>query len=214
MDIWQILTITMAIATAVSLIVACISYYKPRKRQKLLYQTTTIQYFEEDDYTLPSDAIMTFQGQKVARLTKAMLILWNGGIDALRGEDIVQHDPIRISLSATGKILDYSIIGGTNDGNRVVVQIPSHSQNELIVTYDYLNPNDGAVIQVLHDAKQRDPTVVGTAKGLSEGPRGLGAVVHYHLDIPRRKRRWRFLLRFMLVMGLLCVLLGDFKRCR
>ena len=89
--------------------------------------------------------------------------------------------------------------------------MPSHSQSELIVTYDYLNPNDGVIIQVLHDAKQREPTVVGTAKGLSEGPRGLGTVVHYDLDIPRRRRRRRFLLRFMLVVGLLCVLLGGLQ---
>ena len=208
MDIWHILTIIMAVATAGSLILACFAYFRPRKRQKLLYQTSGIQYFEKDDYSLPSDAVMTFRGQEVARLAKTLIILWNGGTDVLRGEDIVQNDPIRISLPEGSTILSYSTIGETNIGNRVSTDIRVNYENELVVAYEYFNPNDGLIIQVLHDAKQRDPIVSGSAKGLSEGPRGLGSIVLNDFENPRRRRRRRILRRLMLLIGLLMVSWG------
>ena len=211
MDIWGILTVIMAVVTAISLILAYFAYFKPRKRQKLLYQSAAIQYFEENDYTLPSDVVMTFEGQKVARLAKAVLILWNGGTDVLRGEDIVQHDPIRIRLPTTGRILSSTIVGATNETNRVLAEVLSQTQNEVLVTYDYLNPNDGVVIQVLHDAKQRHPIVVGEAKGLSERPRGLGTVNLYDLEVPRKRRRRRILMRVMFSAGLVFLVLGILR---
>lgn len=206
MDVWQVLTLSMAVVTVGSLIFAAFGYYKPRRRQRLFYQTAAIRYFEEDDYTLPSDVVMTFRGRKVSRLTKATLVLWNGGTEVLRGEDIVAHDPIRMCLETPDSILSYSIIGGTTEGNRVRAKIRQDAQNKLYLVYDYLNAEDGVVIQVLHDSRQPHPLVVGAAKGLSGGPRGLGTVELLDGETSPRKRRRRLSYRLMLVVGFLGLL--------
>ena len=211
MDVWKILTLSMAAVTAISLILAAFAYYKPRKRQRLFCQTAAIRYFEEDDYTLPSDVVMTFRGQEVSRLTKATLVLWNGGAEVLRGEDIVAHDPIRMCLTTPGSILSYSIVGGTTEGNRVRATIGQNAQNELYLAYDYLNAEDGVVIQVLHDSKRLHPLVTGAAKGLSGGPQRLGTVELFDGEIPPRKRRRRWLFRFMLVLGLTLFLVATYQ---
>ncbi|MXX90691.1 MAG: hypothetical protein F4213_14845 [Boseongicola sp. SB0677_bin_26] len=205
MDIWQLLTF---VATGICLYLAWIAYYRPRKRQRLQYQTAAIQYFDEDDYALPSDAAMTFRGESVARLAKARLIVWNGGTDALRGDDIVKHDPLRIRLASPGKILSHSIVGTPNEGNLVSADERPGSQGEILLTYDYLNPGDGAVIQVLHDSKQRAPVLAGAAKGLSDGPQALGTVTLH--DIKASKKR-RNALRTMFALGLVVLLLGVIR---
>lgn len=208
MDIWQLLTL---VATAICLYLAWIAYYRPRKRQKLQYQTAAIQYFDEDDYALPSDAAMTFRGENVACLAKAKLIFWNGGTDVLRGDDIVKHDPLTIKLPTAGKILSLSIVGAPNEGNLVRVALPPNSQGEILLTYDYLNPGDGAVIQVLHNSKQRHPVLVGAAKGLSGGPRGLGTVTFQDSKMPKRLLPRRTMYQAMFSVGLASVLLGILR---
>ena len=209
MDIWKILTIVMAFVTVASLILALFTRYRPRKRQKLLYQTSGIQYFEEGDYALPSDVTMTFRGKKVMRLAKTTFILWNGGTDVLRGEDIIAHDAIRICLPSNGTILNHSIVAETNKANLVVTKPKLDASNELTITYEYLNPNDGVVIQVLHDTDQREPVLIGTAKGLSEGVEGLGTVILRDAEMPLRRRRRLLLIRFLFVAGLITALLGS-----
>ena len=210
MDIWRILTLSMAVVTVFSLILAAFAYYKPRRRQRLYYQTAAIRYFEKDDYTLPSEVVMTFRGREVSRLTKATLVLWNGGAEVLRGEDIVAHDPIRMSVETPGSILNYSIVGGTTAGNRVRATIGQDAQNELYLEYDYLNSEDGVVIQVLHDSRQIHPLVDGAAKGLSGGPRGLGTVELFDGEISPKQRRRRWMFRITLVLGLLIFLPSTF----
>ena len=79
MGIAEILALIGVFIAVIGGIFAILAYFKPRKRQKLLYQTSGIQYFEEQEFALPSDFIMTFQGENVERLAKTMLILWNGG---------------------------------------------------------------------------------------------------------------------------------------
>ena len=206
--------VAMGVVTIISLVIALFSYYMPRKRQKLQYQTASVQYFEEEDYTLPSEVEMSFRGERVTRLAKAMLIVWSGGTDVLRGEDIVQQDPLTIKLQGTGKILSYSIVGVTSQGNRVLVNMRTDSQSEILFTYDYLNPGDGAVIQVMHDSKQRDLCLVGASKGLSGGPQNLGAVMHRDFEVPRIQRilrLQRMLLLLMFGIALAILLWGVFR---
>ena len=206
--------VAMPVVTIISLVIALLSYYMPRKRQKLQYQTASVQYFEEEDYTLPSEVEMSFRGERVTRLAKAILIVWSGGTDVLRGEDIVKQVPLTIKLEGTGKILSYSIVGVTSQGNHVLANMRTDSQSEILLTYDYLNPDDGAVIQVIHDSNQRDLFLVGASKGLSGGPQNLGAVMHGDLEVPwiqRILRLQRMILLFMIGIALAVLLYGVFR---
>lgn len=175
-----------------------LAYIRPRKRQKLLYQTSGIQYFEEQEFALPSDFVMTFQGENVERLAKTTLILWNGGTDVLRGEDIIVDNPIRIRLPEERRILRNRLIGESGQSNRMRIEEILGKTNELAISYDYLNIDDGAVIEVMHDAKEHDPTIIGAAKGLSGGPKGLGNVTFHDIEKPERKRTRRALMIVMI----------------
>ncbi len=160
----------------VALAFALWAYFHPRKRLKLEYQTGSTRYFEKESVPLPPEAVMTFQGEEVERLARTTVVVWNAGTEVLRGEDIVPDDPLRARFDQGSKILVHAISDTTNEANQVAVKAREEKPNELELTYDYLNPRDGLVLHVIHDGQQLRPTLVGTVKGLSGGPRSRGGV--------------------------------------
>ena len=165
-----------AVATLVGIVgvaIALLAYFKPPKRRKLAYQSASVRYFEEDDYALPHEAVMTFKGEKVARLSKTTVVLWNAGSEVLHGNDIVRADPIRLSLGEAGRILSYAVVGTSTPTNWIEVQ--ARGTRELTLSYDYLDPKDGFVLDVMHDSKRRQLPIIGAAKGVVLGSRHRGA---------------------------------------
>ena len=73
---------------------------------------------------------------------------------------------------------------------------------------------DGAVIQAMHDSKQRDLILVGASKGLSGGPQNLGAAMHGDFEVPwiqRILRLQRMILFLMFGIALTILLWGVFR---
>ena len=130
------------------------------------------------------------------------------GTDVLRGEDVIVEDPIRIHLPEKSRILRNTLIGVSNQSNHVHIKEQSWMSNELIIKYDYLNIDDGAVIEVMHDGKQYDPIIIGAAKGLSGGPKGLGGITFHDIEKPEGKR-YRLTLMIMMIIGVLFVTMSG-----
>ncbi|MCY4058154.1 MAG: hypothetical protein OXG44_09145 [Gammaproteobacteria bacterium] len=153
---------------------AALMYWHPPKRTRLAYQTAIGRYFEQSDYALPSEAAMTFQGRKVERLSKATIVVWNRGTEVLRGADIVAADPIRLSI-VDGRILSHRVIKATDAANDFQLEPVADAGQELVIHYDYLNPGDGAVVELMHDGT--GTSVVGKARGLKGEPENCGRIV-------------------------------------
>jgi hypothetical protein len=49
--------------------------------------------------------------------------------------------------------------------------------NRIVLSFDYLNPGDGAVFELLHTDKKPYPVVVGTIRGVPNGVRDWGRIV-------------------------------------
>ena len=189
--------------------IALFAYFKPRKRLKFAYQTTSTRYFAQEDYALPSEVVMTFKGDNVERLSKSTTIFWNAGTDVLRGEDIVQSDPIRIGLEPSARILSHTVCGSTKDTNQVQVYSVEDAPHMLVLSYDYLDPKDGFVLEIMHDSKHRKPWVTGNAIGLSDGPKRLGVVSLAETFSPRiMHRAFRLSTYLFSAAGGLALLLG------
>ena len=172
-DDWVFNAVTTIIGV-VGVTVALIAYFRPRKRLRLSYQTISTPYFAEDDYALPSELVMTFNGERVERLSKTTLIFWNSGTEVLKGEDIVRSEPLRICLDADDRILSHQVAGVSKKTNQVQVDRTEGAFNELSLRYDYLDPRDGLVLEIMHNSKRRRPVIRGAVKGLANGPDSQG----------------------------------------
>lgn len=121
------------------------------------------------DSRLTEDVEVLFKGQRVDRLTKTQIMLWNSGNQIVRGEDIVAADPLRFQFSEDAVVLDSKIIRYTREAIKVSTTNDSQRPNCAFLTFDYLDPQDGAIIEILHTARERSPQILGTIRGVPKG---------------------------------------------
>ncbi|RXJ87097.1 hypothetical protein [Arcobacter sp. CECT 8985] len=150
-------------------IVGIFSYRISKSIAKPSYQKSSFRLIGRDEDNLPKDVKVTYKGNEVDRLTKTTLTIWNNGTETLDGSDVVESDPLFISFKANDKILSYKILKKTKDANAFVLNNCDNATNKLRFKFEYLDPNDGVVIELLHDSEERYPEFSGTIKGLPSG---------------------------------------------
>ncbi|MGM8890086.1 hypothetical protein ACS8FA_04430 [Psychrobacter sp. 1Y1] len=103
-------------------------------------------------------------------------MIWNNGTEVLSGEDIVESDLLRFSFPEGSNILSFNVIKNTRDINDFSLSKDEDRNNELVINFSYLDPKDGATIEILHDSENLYPKIIGTIKGLPKGVEDLGSV--------------------------------------
>jgi hypothetical protein len=157
------------------------------------------------------DVEILYRGKHVDRLTRSDIIFWNSGKQTLYGSDIVADDAVRCELSPDALALEVRIIKCTRDANKFTARIDDNSQNRVILSFDYLDPQDGAVIELLHTDSVRDPCVKGTIRGVPKGMSDRGRLTFESpidrttLRIPRTRKFARSAMIGILVAGVISI---------
>ncbi|WP_141441353.1 hypothetical protein [Vreelandella titanicae] len=193
--------------------VGIFSYRISKSIAKPSYQKSSLRLIGREENNLPQEVVVTYKGMVVDRLTKTTLILWNNGTEVLDGKDVVQTDPLVIAFLEGDSILSYKILKQANSANKILVEKDSEKPNQLGIVFDYLNPNDGWILEILHDSESRYPEVIGSIKGLPKGFLDLGRVyknrkVKYKWPLGLVLNRPRLILGVALVIGLTIALFG------
>lgn len=159
----------------VGLVVALVTYLWTRKRTSLSYVHLGEHLLGSASDALPPEIVVQYDGISIPRLTKSLLILWNSGENTVNGADIAAKDPLRFEVGDDGHILSISVLK-TNRSVNDFSLIPYQNQrlNEAKFHFDFLDTNDGVVVEVLHTSTDRRPRIKGTLKGLPRGFRNLG----------------------------------------
>jgi len=144
----------------------------------------------------------------VDRLTKTYIIFWNSGKALLRGADIVQEDPLRCEFSEGSRVLAARIIKNSRVANKFALDNQAEFPHKLMIAFDYLDPGDGAVIEVLHTDTKRYPEIVGTVKGVPKGCMNWGRLRPLGASLPFPFNRSRRVLFAVLAFGLLTCVAG------
>jgi hypothetical protein len=107
-----------------------------------------------------------FKGDKVNNLSVSNVWIGNAGRATIRQDDIASSDPVTIKPARSGvKILDSELVFRSNPANCVTTEALADG-NEVGVSFEYLDRNDGAVLQVIHTGTSSDAiAVTGTVKG-------------------------------------------------
>lgn len=115
----------------------------------------------------PDRIEVRYRGEPVPRVTASTVWIWNSGNTTVRGSDIVQSDPPGFQFP--GKILSLSVRKVTRDviGIR---PISSPEPDTAHVMFEFLDPGDGAVLEILHDGESESPKYFGTVIGLPKDP--------------------------------------------
>ncbi|WP_347170101.1 hypothetical protein AAHI06_02535 [Pseudomonas salmasensis] len=157
------------------IVFAALTYLWTRRRTSLAYVHLGEHLLGSASDALPSEIVVQYNGISIPRLTKSLLIFWNNGENTVNGEDIIVKDPLRFHVGADGRILSVLILKASRAVNDFSVRPPPEGDiHEMDFTFNFLDANDGVVVEILHTSTDRKPSIKGTLKGLPQGFRNLG----------------------------------------
>jgi|SRR5215216_929179 len=184
----------------IGLIATYFFYRKSLIKHEMAFQRKAIAIIGRNSI-LPSEVEIFFKGKKVPLVTKSIIALWNNGNSTIMGEQIAHQDPLRILPPQETEILDAQIQKITRTVTGISISV-EENPNQVILTFDYLDPSDGALITVLHTG-EKDVQILGTLRGLPRGLLDLGSI-----DFQKRTRISRLMEKVSLISPLIMVALA------
>ena len=115
-----------------------------------------------------NDFKVIVKSQEYKDLYQTNVTLINNGEQALAGSDVskIGHDPIRIVIPQGAGVTHFTI-----DKNETSPAVSAHLEeldNAIIITFDFLNPDNQITATILHQNNVKGFKVVGTAVNVNE----------------------------------------------
>jgi hypothetical protein len=121
----------------------------------------------------PSDHRISvlYRDKPVPRVTQSLVWIWREGRGTIRAGDIVPADPITLYVPNGDHVLDADVLAQSKDTNGVSVKVGTDDVDGRIgINFEYLDPRQGALIEVLHTAESpTEISVSGTIIGVPKG---------------------------------------------
>jgi hypothetical protein len=113
---------------------------------------------------LPRTVETTFGGNPVRQLSVSRIAFWNAGSDPIRDMDLQQLDPLRIEHNEHAEILAHMIAAQSLPANA----FSTHNDAKATVkcSLSYLDPNQYAVVDVVHTGATEGLLMRGTLSGV------------------------------------------------
>ena len=134
-------------------------------RPILKYDTQTVNFISSNN---DNDYKITVKGTEYDNLYLTKVSLYNRGQLALSGDDVSKtgHDPIRIVIPKDANVRHFSI--DKNDTTEAITAKIIPDNNNLILQFDYLNPDYQITANLLHEAPNPDFKITGSALNVNE----------------------------------------------
>lgn len=141
---------------------------KNRSKRTLLYRIP-------EEKTHENFAQHTSDRNKDGHLCGLKIALWNGGNDTIRRTDIPRSDPLRFVIQGDSRFLSARIINESRPANELAVQLHPNRPYELDVVFEYLDPNDGGIVELVYEGEEPVAlNMAGSIMGIGGPTRDFG----------------------------------------
>ena len=140
--------------------------FKGWKRKRPIYVIRSNNIFSGLEHTIP-DVEVKFPGygSPLKALTVTKVALWNAGTETINRQDVVKDNPLSLRAKSGVVILSVSVLERTMVFNKLECGL-NRERTEATITFDFLDHNDGALIQIFHSGTGNDDIELeGTIKG-------------------------------------------------
>jgi hypothetical protein len=135
-------------------------FYRIQKRRRELCWSIASTILIKSYSSLFESLEIEYGEQKIENMTVSKIVFWNNGNETIDHADIAIHPHIWPRLEDT-KILDTRVITSSTIGNDFHAEIIEKDIQLIALSFDYLDPQQGAVIQVIHTGVSLAPLLVG-----------------------------------------------------
>lgn len=157
------LTVLGLVLTIVGLILTI------RARPRLSYKTHDETLISKPDQTPLGELDILFNGSPVQHVMTTMVALWNSGATTIRGGDVVETDPLLVTLGGGAKILGATTVRTTRKVNKFRIHVDKNNTSRAFITFDYLDRRDGATFMIVHTSPRGQARVQGSVRGVPRG---------------------------------------------
>ncbi len=152
------------ILAVVGIVMACVFYRRGQVSREPSWDTKAVNLIRHTTSAL-NGLKLSYRGRKVANVTVCRVIFWNNGRKTIDRDDIPPLDPLRIEADPDVEILHVSILAANSPANAFKV-LPVNDHHTALLDFDYLDKENGAVIQLIHDGVDSSKvSIAGTVKG-------------------------------------------------
>ena len=174
-------------------------YRRSRISGIIAFQSRNVSMIAGGNPVFPDGVEVQYRGTPVPRLTSSTVWMWNAGKKTVSGSDIVEHDPVGLRFG--GEILNVRIRKVTRKALRIKADISEEGGEErktVCCDFEFLDPGDGGVFEVLHTGPPKAPACMGTIKGLPKGPQYFAS---FRTKTKHERRVLLFLSIMMVIVG-------------
>lgn len=146
-------------------VVSYLFYRLQKNHRRLSYQNGDTIVIDPKASQSEDRLEVRYGGEIVPQVTRTTVRFWNSGTEAIRGSDVSSADPLRWKLPENAQILSLALQTVTREPIRATVE---QDGSEVKISFDFLEPSDGAVFSVLHTGDTNKSAMKGTVIGLKD----------------------------------------------
>ena len=138
--------LNIVISIIITIVFGYFFYYKSKISKSLVlhYSASVVQ----EKYH--PEIILQYQKNSINKLCKLIVVIFNGGNTEIRASDFPKGKIPQINFATGLKLLSYKILDKSNESFKLDVN--QLKQGALSTKFDYLNPKDGFILEILYDA--------------------------------------------------------------
>ena len=175
-------------------------YRRSRIPGIIAFQSHNLSMIGGSDAVFPADITVLYRKTPVPRLTSSTVWFWNAGKKTVKGEDIVSLDPLCFRFG--GEVLNVRIKKMTRKSVQIKADNSGDIGNKVRCSFEFLDPGDGGIMEVLHTGSSEAPECVGTIIGLPNGPQNWGRSWSSSPSSRRERRFSRLMFTVLLIVGI------------
>src|SRR6267142_1742871 len=145
-----------------------------RSKSQMAYQSHDFTIVSQPSVSSIGEIKILFNEVAVPRVVITQLAVWNAGNMVVKGTDIVESDPLKVSLEDGAVILHAQRMSATREVNDFRIRISEEDQSCAFLEFDYLNAQDGAKFQIIHTITIGKAKVTGSIRGIPKGVENWG----------------------------------------
>ncbi|MGD2072097.1 MAG: hypothetical protein PVG65_01220 [Candidatus Thorarchaeota archaeon] len=142
----------LALLAVSGFVMAIIIYLKSRRQKSPVHSTRSINIAQDIIPNRFESLELSYNGVRIENFTITKVLFWNDGKETIHLDDIAQEDPLEIFIADDARILDIRVIQRKPLTNGFEVNL-SDDQSSAMLGFDYIDKDEGAVIQVIHTGR-------------------------------------------------------------
>ena len=144
----------LAFCTVAAFVFAIYTWIVGKKKKEFTYLSNSYKIIQKGKSIIPQ-LQLTYENRNIEDLSITKYAIWNSGNEVINGSDVVSEKPLKIMANVDNAIiLDTKVIVESEETNKFV--IAERKEKFTTIDFDYVDPRDGIVIQVVHTGKSLD----------------------------------------------------------